>query len=67
MKSTREMVDELRGTKCICGKPKKSKRTFCFACYHSLPASLQKDLYNRIGEGYEQAYDASVAYLGPAK
>jgi ATP-dependent protease HslVU (ClpYQ) peptidase subunit len=37
--------------------------SFCRSCYFILPAKARKDLYSRVGEGYEQAYAAACAVL----
>lgn len=63
--NTRELIAELKGTVCRCGKAKRSMQTFCQRCYFSLPKELQRRLYDRIGEGYEQAYqDAADIFDG---
>lgn len=60
----RKLVKELRSNECRCGKWKAKRKTFCKACYFALPANLRKALYNRIGEGYEDAYMRSCEFLG---
>lgn len=40
-----------------------SKKSFCYKCFKNLPRDLQNDLYLRMGDGYEQAYDAAVKVL----
>ena len=57
------LVKELVGTKCTCGAQKRSKQTFCRNCYYSLPRDTRNSLYNRIGEGYEEAYLNAVEIL----
>jgi len=54
---------ELTGNGCICGGEKKSGKSFCYTCFKALPEEHQKDLYKRLGSGYEQAYDTAVEYL----
>jgi len=56
-------IKELKSDECRCGRTKKPGRSFCYFCYRKLPRSLQQDLYNRIGSGYEQAYEAACRYL----
>ena len=63
-KDWRFYYDELRGEECSCGRYKKPGYSFCYRCYKSLPRDFKRDLYQRIGAGYEQAYDAAVQYLG---
>lgn len=48
----------------MCGKWKRPAQTMCPADYRKLPGQLKKDLYNRIGEGYEEAVDAAMKSLG---
>lgn len=65
-KTTRELLAELAGTTCQCGNVKAKRQTFCRSCYFGLSPKLRNALYNRIGEGYEQAYAKAVAVLnGP--
>ena len=46
-----------------CGGKKSPKKSFCYSCYKKLPHDLQVDLYMRMGDGYEEAYDAGVKWL----
>lgn len=62
-KDTNFYWDELFSEECFCGKNKKSKMSFCYSCYRSLPRSMQRDLYRRMGDGYEEAYDDAVTWL----
>jgi hypothetical protein len=50
-------------TFCQCGAKKGQKMSHCRSCYYKLPRKMQRDLYKRAGEGYEEAWDASVEYL----
>lgn len=56
-------VIALKDTNCACGRPKVAKQAFCPTCYRSLPADTRQGLYQRVGHGYEGAYDAAVVYL----
>ena len=56
-------VQELRSDECQCGLFKKPGFSFCRKCFRALPLDLRRDLYRKIGGGYEEAYDASVEYL----
>jgi hypothetical protein len=58
------LVRELQGTVCFCGSKKRSEQTFCYKHYRDLPREKQYALYNRIGEGYEEAYLDARQYLG---
>jgi len=62
-KDFRFYASELKSDECQCGRTKKPKMSFCYICYKSLPADMQKALYQRIGDGYEEAYDEAVVYL----
>lgn len=55
--------DALMSEECQCGGTKKPGYALCFSCYHSLPKDLQRDLYSRIGDGFESAYDAVILFL----
>lgn len=61
--TTTDLVRELVGTTCRCGRSKIEKRTFCATCYWSLPKDVRKRLYSRIGEGYEEAYAEAAELL----
>lgn len=57
-------LDELLSEECYCGEWKKKNYAFCYKCYFKLPADLRKRLYDKIGDGYEEAYDEAIKYLG---
>jgi len=57
-------IKELLSEECACGKEKKSGFSFCYRCYKSLPNVMRRDLYQRVHEGYEEAYDNALEYLG---
>jgi len=63
MSSARELIQELRGVVCRCGREKHSGETFCKACYFRLPPLLRRALYKRVGEGYENAYAEACGFL----
>lgn len=56
-------TESLAGEECLCGRTKQRKRSFCYPCWKELPQDIQRDLYARIGYGYEAAYERAVAYL----
>lgn len=62
-KSTTDLLRELAGRNCQCGRIKKARQTFCQRCYFRLPPAMRHALYDRIGEGYEAAYQRAVDYL----
>lgn len=59
----RECLLALISKQCQCGAPKASGRSHCRTCYFRLPPFMRKNLYKRLGEGYEQAYTESLAVL----
>lgn len=60
---TLEIIRELSGTTCHCGATKEKNQTFCKRCYFALEPGQRRALYRRVGNGYEQAYDAAVEAL----
>jgi hypothetical protein len=62
-----EILDELQGKKCRCGHRKVAGQTFCRDCFYALPQQMRDDLYKRMGQGYEEAYQAAVDYLAEQK
>jgi len=56
-------ISELRSDECQCGGFKMPGRSFCYKCYTSLPRDMRRDLYQKMWDGYEEAYDAAVHYL----
>jgi len=63
MMDTQEVLRELQSQKCRCGKSKKAWRSFCYGCFKQLSYPLQRALYKRFGEGYEEAYRSAIAEL----
>lgn len=61
--TVRELLQELGGLVCRCGRRKGARKTFCPTCFARLPRDLQRPLYRRIGEGYEEAYEAAAAVV----
>ena len=62
----RQLVEELMGPTCQCGRGKRPKQSFCKECFGMLPKEQQMALYRRIGNGYESAHAAAVSYLKAA-
>jgi len=54
---------ERMSEECACGKTKRAGYAFCWYCYQDLPPNLQARLYDRIGRGYEEAYDEAFKEL----
>lgn len=59
------LIESLRSDLCpACGNPKKPAQTLCKGCYFKLPAKLRSGLYDRVGDGYEEAFAAAMTKLG---
>ena len=58
-----ELIRQLAAVECQCSAPTDPRRTFCRKCYYSLPPALRSALYQRLGQGYEQAVDEAEAFL----
>jgi len=56
-------IEELVSEECQCGRTKREGHSLCYRCYSSLPKDLQRDLWLRMGDGYEEAYDKAVEWL----
>jgi hypothetical protein len=61
--TARELIAELAGTTCRCGKLKSPRQTFCRICYFRLAKEMRDALYNGLGQGYEEAYARATDYL----
>jgi len=48
---------------CICQGAKPPKNGFCRGCYHALPKPMQRALWQRFAEGYEEAHAAARDWL----
>lgn len=38
-----------------------------YECFKSLPNELQKRLYKRVRDGFEEAYDEAIQYLSSGR
>jgi hypothetical protein len=57
-------LESLRGTECPhCANHKGAMKSFCMSCFMKLPTNMRGALYNRIGQGYEGAFDCAKAFL----
>ena len=56
-------VEHLRSEECQCGKPKKRGRSLCYSCWKQLPYDYRMGLWLKLGDGYEEAYDAACKWL----
>jgi hypothetical protein len=60
----RTVLDDFLGNECAaCGGFKRTRMSHCGICYHRLPLEMQSTLYRRFGDGYEDAFAASTAWL----
>ena len=64
--SDRDLYQKLMGKKCVCGATKKPRMSHCSKCYWALPNPQRRALYNLIGQGYGEAFAASVETLKAA-
>lgn len=63
MKPGKPYLDILLSIRCQCGSRKNTGKSFCWPCFASLSKPMRQNLYKRIGEGYEQAFDEALARL----
>lgn len=56
-------VGVLRSDSCRCERGKKVGQAVCMTCWKRLPKYMQAALYDRIGCGFEEAYDDAVQFL----
>jgi hypothetical protein len=61
--TTDESLEILQSATCYCGKSKNKKWALCYSDYKVLPKQMQRDLYNNVGAGFEEAYEAAVDWL----
>lgn len=64
MNASQKVMQELRSSRCLCGKSKRTHNSFCAACYSSLPPAIRAALYRRLRLGYEEAYEKAKQLLG---
>lgn len=62
--TTADLVQSLRMCVCpACNAAKKPAQTFCGHCYRKLPRDMRQSLYQRVGQGYEDAVRAAANHL----
>lgn len=62
-----ELIKSLMSEVCpACDKAKQKRKTFCNKCYFKLPKDQRTALYNRVGDGYEEAFADALKTLKPA-
>lgn len=62
--TTKEILESFEGKTCVCGKYKQSRMSHCRSCYFKLPPEMRKALYKRFYEGYQEAFNRSLEFLG---
>jgi tRNA(Ile2) C34 agmatinyltransferase TiaS len=61
----RRLVNSLRSDTCpACGGYKRGAISVCPKCWRGLPKAKQQRMYDRIGEGYQEAMIAALRHLG---
>lgn len=61
---SREIFEVFSGTKCqSCDGTKRRLNAFCSWCFRELPPALKSSLYKRFGQGFEEAYQASLSWF----
>jgi hypothetical protein len=61
---SREIFEAFMGTHCAgCNGAKRSHGAFCLPCYRLLPNALKRSLWKRFGNGFEEAYQASLSWF----
>jgi len=63
LKDAKFLLEELKSNECACGNHKKEGNSFCYSCYSNLPNDMQKALYLRFGQGYEEGYEEATEWL----
>ena len=64
IRDQRFYVDLLRGRECpSCGHGKNIRQVLCRVCYYSLPTDLRNRLYDKLGDGFEEAVDDALKWL----
>jgi hypothetical protein len=49
--------------RCWCGGHKKVTQSVCSRCWWKLDSEQRDSLYQRIGKGFEEAYEAAIEFL----
>lgn len=56
-------IKEFKSNECACGETKRPRSSFCHACFKALPSTYQHALYQKMGDGYEEAYENAIQWL----
>lgn len=66
--TTQQLIQSLNSSTCpACARKKKRTQTLCGGCYRMLPPAERNDLYNLVGNGYEEAVAAAMKRLQAKK
>lgn len=61
----RLLVSSIRSRHCpACTAQKQVNKSVCSGCWAKLTSDAQRALYNRIGDGYEEAFENAMKSLG---
>ncbi len=63
MLTVEQQCEVLNSKRCRCGRSKGDRKAFCFLCWRQLSERNQKLLYNRVGDGFGEAYQLAVETL----
>ena len=59
-----EIWDDFLSKTCrVCGANKIQMQSFCRGCYRRLPSPMRQSLWQRFGEGYEEAFEAATRWF----
>lgn len=63
-----EIMKDFQGTTCRgCFSRKNRSKSFCSTCYFKLSEEMRASLYQRFGQGYEEAFVEAVNFLKESK
>jgi hypothetical protein len=61
---SRDIFDAFISKYCAgCHGAKAPRRPFCIDCYQQLPKALQRSLWKKHGDGFDQAYMACLSWF----
>ena len=61
--TAQEAIAALNSDECRCERPKQYGHALCGHCWHQLPVHLHRELYLRVGFGFEKAYAQAAQLL----
>ena len=63
LEDTKFYLQILSSNTCVCESWKQEDKAVCYVCFHKLPDDMQSDLYKRLGNGFEEAYEEVIQWL----